>query len=153
MLIETLHFSGCWLFLKKWNNEIIIILLPPFYFNSLIEFYPPTNLRKNFMPTKFWQVFKLIPPSPPSIIIEGEGGGGSHGLTVSKIQSYYKETVSFVSLSSRSFWYIFDWPRKNQSLSQLGVNQCFWTWEPYIGNPVPKPLGHCLWSKCSWCYI
>ena len=45
-----------------------------------------------------------------------------------------------VSPSSRSFWYSFDWPRKDQSLSQLG-------------NPAPKPLGHCLWSNGSWCYI
>ena len=59
---ETLLFSGCWLFLKKWNNEAVvinvtrlIILTPP------IEVYPPTNLRKNFVPTKFCQVFKLTP--------------------------------------------------------------------------------------------
>ena len=45
-------------------------------------------------------------------------------------QSHYKETVFFVSLSSRSFWYSFDWARKDQSLSQLWVTQCFWAWDP-----------------------
>ena len=52
-LTETLHFSGCWLFLKKSNNEIVVInITPP------IEVYPPTNVRKNFFAAKFWQIFK-----------------------------------------------------------------------------------------------
>ena len=120
ILMETLHFSGCWLFLKKRNNEIIVInITPPFYFNCPIEVYPPTNLRKNFVPTKFWQIFKLSPP-----IIMGLGQKPWFK------QSHDKETAFFVSLSSRIFWYSFDWPRKDQSLSQLGVTQCLWTWEP-----------------------
>ena len=28
----------------------------------------------------------------------------------------------------------------------LGATQWFWTRDPWIGNPVPKPLGHCLAS-------
>ena len=62
-LRETLHFSECWLFLKKWNNESVInvtplhlILTPP------IDVYPPKNVRKTFVPTKFWRIFKLNPP-------------------------------------------------------------------------------------------
>ena len=34
-----------------------------------IEVYPITNKWKNFVPTKFWQIFKLSPP-----IIKGGGG-------------------------------------------------------------------------------
>ena len=51
-------------------------------------------------------------------------------LAVSSLQSHYKETVFFVPLSPMGSWYSFDWPRKDQSLSQLGVTQCFWTWDP-----------------------
>ena len=39
------------------------MLTPP-----IIKVYPPTNLRKNFVPTKFWQIFKL---SPLIIMVEG----------------------------------------------------------------------------------
>ena len=28
-LTETLHFSGCWLFLKNWNNEIVVLNITP----------------------------------------------------------------------------------------------------------------------------
>ena len=38
------------------------MLLPTYTFNSPIEVYPPTNVRKNFVPTKTWQIFKLGPP-------------------------------------------------------------------------------------------
>ena len=48
------------------------MLLPPYNFNS-IEVYPPTNVRKNFVPTKFWQIFELIPR-----IIMGGGTGRYH---------------------------------------------------------------------------
>ena len=54
----------------------------------------------------------------------------SWGLFVSKLQSQYKETVFFVPQSTRSFWYWFDWPRKDQSRSQLGVTQYFWAQDP-----------------------
>ena len=68
-LTKTLHFSRCWLFLKEWNNEIVLInITPP------IEVYPPTNLRKKFVLTKFWQIFKLSLP-----IIMGRGGGVGGG--------------------------------------------------------------------------
>ena len=61
---ETLHFSVCWLFLKKLNNEgVVINITPPYSFNSPIEVYPLTNVRKYFAPTKFWQIFKLSPPT------------------------------------------------------------------------------------------
>ena len=61
-LKETLHFSGCWLFLKKWNNESPGILLPNIIITLPIQVYPPKNVRKNFVFTKFWQIFKLSPP-------------------------------------------------------------------------------------------
>ena len=54
------------------------------------------------------------------------------GLFVSKLQIYYKETVFSVSLISRSFCYLFDWLRKDQSLSQLGVAQGFETRTPRL---------------------
>ena len=28
-LKETIHFSGCWLFLKKWSNESVVINITP----------------------------------------------------------------------------------------------------------------------------
>ena len=60
----------------------------------------------------------------------------------------YKKTYNFmVSLYGWTCvtkfheFLIFIWlTKKDQSLSQLG-------------NPAPKPLGHCLWSNGSWCYI
>ena len=124
ILIEILQLSGCWLFLKEWNNEVIVINITP---SSLFQLphrcFPPTNLRKKFVLTTFWQIFEL---SPPIIMWVGT----NHGLTVSEIQSHYKERVFFVSLSSRIFWSSVDWPRKGQSLSQLWVTLCFWACEP-----------------------
>ena len=53
-LKATLHFFGCWLFLKKWNNKIVLINITPSYnFNSLYRF---------IVRTKFWQIFKLNSP-------------------------------------------------------------------------------------------
>ena len=31
---ETLHFCRCWLFLKKWNNESVVMLLPHIILSS-----------------------------------------------------------------------------------------------------------------------
>ena len=62
---ETLHFSGCWgLFIKKWNNEsnIVIDITPHIFLAPSIEVYPATNVRKNFVTTKFWEIFKLNHP-------------------------------------------------------------------------------------------
>ena len=41
---------------------------PPYSFNSTIQVYLLTNLRKNFVPAKFWQIFKLSSP----IIMRGQ---------------------------------------------------------------------------------
>ena len=30
-----------------------------------------------------------------------------------------------------------------KSWVNLGATQWFWTWDPWIGNPAPYPLGHC----------
>ena len=51
-LKETLHFSGCWLFLKKWNNESVVT-------NIIL----PTNVRKN-VPMKFLENFQIKSPPP-----------------------------------------------------------------------------------------
>ena len=53
------------------------MLTPP-----IIKVYPPTNLRKNFVPTKFWQIFKL---SPLIIMVEG---GRNHGYWIKFINEY-----------------------------------------------------------------
>ena len=61
-LKETLHFSaGCWLFLKKWNNEGVyysphIILTPP------IEVYFPHKCKKKFGPHKILANFQIKSP-------------------------------------------------------------------------------------------
>ena len=38
------------------------MLLLPYNFNSPHRCLTTTDLRKNFAPTKFWQIFKLSPP-------------------------------------------------------------------------------------------
>ena len=55
-LKETLHFSGCWLFLRKWNNEKIVILPSPPLPHIILT---PQKYKKTLCPTKFWQIFKL----------------------------------------------------------------------------------------------
>ena len=42
-------------------------MTPPFFLTPLIEVYPTTNVRKNFVSTNFWQIFILShpPPHPP----------------------------------------------------------------------------------------
>ena len=62
-LREALHFSGCWLFLKKWNNESVVInITPHLILTPPIQVYPPTNVRKIFVSTKLWQICKLSSP-------------------------------------------------------------------------------------------
>ena len=68
------------------------------------------------------QFFTKMSKKPYNFIVPLYGWN----LFVSKLQSHYKETVFFVTLSRRSFWYSFDWPRKDKSLSKPGVTQCFW---------------------------
>ena len=51
-LTEILHFSVCWLFLKKWNNEIVVI---------------------NITPHKILANFQIVSVPPPSIVMEGGG--------------------------------------------------------------------------------
>ena len=38
------------------------IILPHIILTPPIEVYPPTNIWKFFVPTKFWQIFKFSPP-------------------------------------------------------------------------------------------
>ena len=35
---------------------------PPYILTPSIEVYPPINVRKDFVPTKFWEIFKLSLP-------------------------------------------------------------------------------------------
>ena len=54
LLRETLHFCGCWLFLKKWNNEsvecsnMVINVTSPFVFNSPHRGLSCHKYRKKF---------------------------------------------------------------------------------------------------------
>ena len=63
-LTETLHFSGCWLFLKKWNNEIVVIniITPSYNFKSPIKVYPPHKSKKKFCPHKIFANFQIKSP-------------------------------------------------------------------------------------------
>ena len=84
LIKEALYISGCWLFLNKWNNESVITnITRPYNFNSRIEVYPPTNVRKNFVPTKIWKIFKL---SLPIIMKKGGRGCRNDVLTVSFVR-------------------------------------------------------------------
>ena len=76
----------CWMFLKKWNNETTVILFPHIILTPPIEVYPSTNARKNFAPTKFWEIFKS---SPPIIIFWGESGAGAE--TMVKLFDFHKK--------------------------------------------------------------
>ena len=38
------------------------MLLPYIFLTPPIEVYPATNVRKSFVTTKFWQIFKLSHP-------------------------------------------------------------------------------------------
>ena len=57
-LKERLHFSGCWLFLKKWNNESIVIsITPPYIFNSPVKVY-----KKKLYLYKILAIFQMKSP-------------------------------------------------------------------------------------------
>ena len=44
----------------------------------------------------------------------------------------------------RNFWYSFDQPRKDKRLSQPWSHPVVLNpRDPWIGNPLPQPLGHC----------
>ena len=71
LIKEALYFCGCLPFLNKWNNgSIVTNITRPYNFNSHIEVYPPTNVRKTFVPTKIRKIFKLS----LRIIMKKEGG-------------------------------------------------------------------------------
>ena len=66
-------------------------------------------------------------------------------LTASRLQSHYEEVVYFLPLISQKFLVLISltsegW--KNESFN-LGATQWFWTRDPWMGNPVPYPLGQC----------
>ena len=62
-LRETLHFAGCWLFLKKWNNEgVVINITPPYSFNSPHTSISPRKCKKNFCPHKILANFQIKSP-------------------------------------------------------------------------------------------
>ena len=76
-----------------------------------------------------------------------------HTTTVSRLQSHYEETVYFLPFNSqvsRGSWYSIDWIRKNERLCwPWSTTQWFWPWDPWIGNPAPSPLGHCMFQLAT----
>ena len=65
------YFCRCWLFLNKWNNEILVTNIAlPNNFNSSHRGSSP-NVRKTSASTKFWQISKLSPP--PSLPLDYNG--------------------------------------------------------------------------------
>ena len=60
-LKETLHLSGYWLFLRKWNNKKIVIFPPPPPPPCPLPhiILTPQKYKKTLCPTKFWPIFKL----------------------------------------------------------------------------------------------
>ena len=55
-----------------------------------MEVYPPTNVRKNFVPTTFWQIFKL---SPPILMGRGRGMGGAETMIMSENITYNSTAI------------------------------------------------------------
>ena len=49
-------------------SNIVINITPHIFLAPSIEVYPATNVRKNFVTTKFWKIFKLSHP----IVMGGE---------------------------------------------------------------------------------
>ena len=117
---------------------------PPYYFNSPIEVYPPKNLRKKFVPTKFWQVFKL---SPLIILRMGQKPWFNCLWDTEPLQG-----DSFLCVTKFQDFLIFIWLTKEGSKSESAWSHpVFLILRTLFENPTLKPLGHCLWSKGSRC--
>ena len=134
-LKETLQISGCCLFLKKWNNEIVVINITPLY-NFNLEVYPPRNLKKNFAP-KTLANFKIKSPH-----YNGRGGQKpcqlAHDLL--NFQNLYRIKVGL--LSSKKIYFICF----NESSLKLMKNDFYFIFKALfvlkISKFLSKPFGH-----------
>ena len=63
---------------------------------------------------------------------------------------YIISNLTFYHSVPRNFWYSFYRPRKDERLSQPWNQQWFWTWDRWIENPSPKPLGYSSWFCIDW---
>ena len=62
-LKETFHFSGCWLFIKKWDNEgVVFNNTPPYNFNSPHRGLSPHKYMNIFCPNKILANFQIQSP-------------------------------------------------------------------------------------------
>ena len=128
-----------------------IILTPP------IEVYLSTNVRKNFVPNKFWQILKLSPP-----IIMGEGGAETMKWykvwrkTDSWFQKQHEEFGEFSPNHLKVPKFHFDtlflskvyevWAKKIQS-SYLAWH---WTVMQNLNKPWPSNLKNGMRNWVNW---
>ena len=65
------------------------------------------------------------------------------GFNCLKARSTFRRQFTFYHLVPRNSWYLFYRPRKDESWVDLGATHWFWIRDPWIGNPMLKPQGHC----------
>ena len=71
------------------------------------------------------------------------------GSTVSKLESLRGSSLLFTTkFPEIPGTHFIDLGRMNGWVN-LGATQWFWTWDPWIGNPAPEPLGHCSLNYIS----
>ena len=91
---ETTHFSGCWMFLKKWNeSKASKTLLSPCNFNSHHRGLSPQKCKKNFCPRKILTNVQIKYP-----IIMGDHGD---------ILLYYLIDLSTNYMTQKNIWFHF----------------------------------------------
>ena len=60
---KTLHFSGCWMLLKKWNNKTIVInITSPYNFTSTHRGLSPLKCKKKNCLQKILGNFQIMSP-------------------------------------------------------------------------------------------
>ena len=98
LLLETLEFSRCWMMLNQLNNESIIInIIAAYIFNSIIEVYPPTNVKNTS--------FKILANFQIKFLHYNEGRGiGSLGVETINIMLYFFRLYAYNQFSRLFFF-------------------------------------------------
>ena len=95
-LKKTLYFSGCWLFLNKWNDESVVTnITPPYNFNSPHRGLSPHKCKKKFCPHKILANFEIKSP-------HYNGGDRNHVFSGCTVLADSKETKLRIKEASPS---------------------------------------------------
>ena len=109
---KTFYFSTFLMFLNKWNNVSVVYYFSHILLTPPIKVYPPKNVRKNFAPTKFWQIVQLSPPIIMGWGREPETIGFKNIFDMSDLRTIFRRVsffvlTSFTALNFHDRWY---WP-------------------------------------------